>query len=74
MAAESASFIYGFTGIGLGADSGTSLALPQLVGLARATEMAFTNRPISAEEALSWGLVNQVVPDDELPEVAGELA
>lgn len=74
IAAESASFIYGFTGIGLSADSGTSLTMPLLIGLARSAEMAFTNRPVSAEEALEWGLVNQVVPDDQLMQATAELA
>ncbi len=74
VAAESASFIYGFSGIGLSADSGTSLAMPLLIGLARSAEMAFTNRPISAQQALEWGLVNQVVPDDQLMDTVGELA
>ena len=74
VAAESASFIYGFTGIGLSADTGTSAAMPQLVGLARSIEMALTNRPVTAQEALEWGLVNQVVPDDELTEAVAKLA
>jgi 2-(1,2-epoxy-1,2-dihydrophenyl)acetyl-CoA isomerase len=74
IAAESASFIYGFTGIGLSADSGTSLTMPLLIGLARSMEMAFTNEPVTAQQASDWGLVNQVVPDDELMGVAGELA
>ena len=70
IAAESASFIYGFTGIGLSADSATSLFLPIHIGLARASEMAFTNKPISAQQASVWGLVNRVVPDEQLMEVA----
>ena len=74
VAAESASFIYGFVGIGLSADSGTSLAMPLLIGLARSVEMAFTNRPITAQEALGWGLVNKVVPDDQLEQAVNELA
>ena len=74
VAAESASFIYGFVGIGLSADSGTSLAMPLLIGLARSVEMAFTNRPVTAQEALDWGLVSQVVPDDQLMDKVGELA
>jgi len=74
IAAESASFIYGFTGIGLSADSGTSLALPLLTGLARAAELAFTNRTVTAPEALEMGLVNRVVPDSELMDQARELA
>ena len=74
VAAESATFIYGFVGIGLSADSGTSLAMPLQIGLARSVEMAFTNRAVTAEEALDWGLVNQVVPDDRLEEAVAELA
>jgi 2-(1,2-epoxy-1,2-dihydrophenyl)acetyl-CoA isomerase len=74
IAGESARFVFGFTGIGLTADSGTSLTLPLLVGLARATEMAFTNEPISAEKALACGLVSRVVADSELPAAAAELA
>ena len=74
IAAESAVFIYGFVGIGLSADSGTSLAMLLLIGLARSVEMAFTNRPITGQEALEWGLVNKVVPDDQLEEAVNELA
>lgn len=74
IAAESARFVFGFTGIGLTADSGTSLSLPLLIGLSRATEMAFTNEPISAEQGLAYGLVNRVVPDAELPAAAAEMA
>jgi 2-(1,2-epoxy-1,2-dihydrophenyl)acetyl-CoA isomerase len=74
LAAESARFVFGFTGIGLTADSGTSLSLPLLVGLSRATEMAFTNEPLSAERALAYGLVNRVVPDSDLPAAVAETA
>ncbi|HKZ54313.1 MAG TPA: enoyl-CoA hydratase-related protein [Anaerolineales bacterium] len=73
LAAQSARFFFGFTGLGLAADSGTSLILPLLIGLARATEMAFTNEPLTAEQALAFGLVNRVAPDDDLPAVAAEL-
>lgn len=65
-AAQSATFYFGFTGIGLTADSGISLTLPQHVGMARAAEMAFSNRAVDAVEALSWGLVSRVLPDGEL--------
>jgi 2-(1,2-epoxy-1,2-dihydrophenyl)acetyl-CoA isomerase len=74
LAAQSASFVYGFTGIGLTADSATSRLLPLLIGLGRATEVAFTNRPISAEQALAWGLVNRVVPNEQLMPEAQALA
>lgn len=73
-AGKSASFIFGFTRIGLTADAGTSLMLPLLIGLSRAMEMAFTNQPLSAEEALEFGLVSRVVDDEELKSEVAELA
>jgi 2-(1,2-epoxy-1,2-dihydrophenyl)acetyl-CoA isomerase len=69
-----ARFIVGFLGIGLALDSAVSLFLPALIGLGRATEMAFTNVPISAQQALSWGLVNRVVPPEGLQASANEMA
>lgn len=74
LASDQARFVFGFSGIGLTTDSGTSVSLPSLIGLARASYMAFTNDPISAEQALAWGLVNQVVPADELDGAAVALA
>ncbi len=74
LAVRSARFVFGFTGIGLTADSGMSLFLPLLIGTARALELAFTNRALSATEALAWGLINQVVEDDALPAAAAETA
>lgn len=64
IAAENASFVFAFTGIGLTADSGLALTLPLFMGFGRALEMAFTNQPLSAGQALDYGLVNRVVPDD----------
>jgi 2-(1,2-epoxy-1,2-dihydrophenyl)acetyl-CoA isomerase len=74
VAADTARLVVGFSGIGLAPDSGVSLFLPLLAGLGRATEYAFTNEPISAEQALRWGLVNQVVLAGELNQLAWELA
>jgi 2-(1,2-epoxy-1,2-dihydrophenyl)acetyl-CoA isomerase len=74
VAAEAALFTVGFTGIGLVPDSAVSLLLPVMIGLGRATELSFTNQPITTVQALEWGLVNQVVPDGELAEVVGKLA
>jgi 2-(1,2-epoxy-1,2-dihydrophenyl)acetyl-CoA isomerase len=74
LAARSARFVFGFTGIGLTTDSATSLMLPLLIGLARASEVAFTNGPVSAEQALSYGLVNRVVDDADLAAEAAKLA
>jgi 2-(1,2-epoxy-1,2-dihydrophenyl)acetyl-CoA isomerase len=74
LAAHSARFVFGFTGIGLTADSATSLMLPLLIGLGRASEVSFRNSPVPAEEALELGLVNRVVNDDDLTVEAAALA
>lgn len=74
LAAERARFLFGFTGVGLTADSGVSLLLPVLVGLGRAAEMAYTNEPVTAEQALSLGLVSRVIPNQELDGAALEFA
>jgi 2-(1,2-epoxy-1,2-dihydrophenyl)acetyl-CoA isomerase len=67
IAADTARLVVGFLGIGLVPDSGVSLFLPALVGLGRAGELAFLNEPLPASQALSWGLVNRVVPAADLP-------
>lgn len=48
--------------------------LPVLVGPGRAAEMLLTGDPIDAERALTWGLVNRVVPTERLTEAASGLA
>jgi len=73
-AADTATFTVGFSRIGLVPDSGVSLLLPVLIGLGRATEFAFTNQPISADQALEWGLVNRVIPQTELESETAKLA
>lgn len=55
-----------YTSSGLSIDGGGSFALPRLVGLARAMEIMAFDRPISAVQALEWGLVTKVVPDDQI--------
>ena len=74
VASETALFTVGFSGIGLVPDSAVSLLLPAVIGLGRATEFTFTNQPITAAQASEWGMVNQVVPQDKLAEVAEKLA
>jgi 2-(1,2-epoxy-1,2-dihydrophenyl)acetyl-CoA isomerase len=74
IAAASARFVVGFLGIGLACDSAVSLFLPALIGVGRAAEFAFMNDPIEADQALEWGLINRLVPDDELQERAFEWA
>ena len=52
IASEEAQFTVGFLGVGLSLDAGVSFFLPRLIGLGRAAEYAFTNEPISAQQAL----------------------
>ncbi|MQC25873.1 MAG: 2-(1,2-epoxy-1,2-dihydrophenyl)acetyl-CoA isomerase [Chloroflexi bacterium] len=70
IAAQEARFVVGFGGIGLAPDSAVSLMLPTLIGLGRATQAAFFNEPISAAQALDWGLVNAVIAAEQLAETA----
>jgi 2-(1,2-epoxy-1,2-dihydrophenyl)acetyl-CoA isomerase len=74
VACESAYFLLAFVNIGLVPDGGSSLLLPERVGLARATEMAMLGQRIPARQALEWGLINRVTADDELDGVVDELA
>lgn len=74
IAAASAVFIQAFINVGLVPDSGSTFMLPRLVGLSRAMEIACTGRKVKAEEALQIGLVNQVVPDDQLAAATRQLA
>jgi 2-(1,2-epoxy-1,2-dihydrophenyl)acetyl-CoA isomerase len=66
IASERASIVEAFVRVGLIPDSGGTVILPLLVGLAKASELAFTGTRVSAEEALRIGLVNRVVGVDEL--------
>jgi 2-(1,2-epoxy-1,2-dihydrophenyl)acetyl-CoA isomerase len=74
VARESAYFLLAFVNIGLVPDGGSSLLLPERVGLARATEMAMLGERIPARRALEWGLVNRVTADDEFEATVDELA
>jgi len=74
IASERVSLIEIFSRIALIPDSGGTFFLPRLVGLAKALELAWTADPVEAAEALRLGLVNRVVPHDELMSVSTELA
>ncbi|GGM83710.1 enoyl-CoA hydratase [Thermopolyspora flexuosa] len=74
IAAEGARFVMAFAGVGLAPDSGVSWTLQRLAGPAVARELLLLGEQVDAERALRLGLVNRVVPGDELPTVAGELA
>lgn len=74
IAAESAKFTSAYTNSGLTPDGGSTYLLPRLIGNRRTVELLFTNRTLSAHEALAWNMVTQVVPDDQLLQVALGLA
>jgi 2-(1,2-epoxy-1,2-dihydrophenyl)acetyl-CoA isomerase len=67
-------FSLAYTGVGLTPDGSVSFLLPRIVGLRRAMELLLLNRVLGAEEALGWGLVNQVVDDADLAAEAQALA
>ncbi len=74
IAADDASFVPGFVRIGLAPDAGASWLARRALGGPRAFEWLTTGRPLSADEALAWGLVSEVVPVEELAERAIEVA
>lgn len=74
IASEKATFVEVFVRLGLVPDGGGTWLLPRLVGWGRASEMLFTGRPIDAVEAEHIGLVNRVVPHDQLESAIRELA
>ena len=60
--------------LGIIAGDGGAWLLPRIIGLSRASELAFTGDTIDAQQALDWNLVSRVVPHDRLMESARELA
>jgi 2-(1,2-epoxy-1,2-dihydrophenyl)acetyl-CoA isomerase len=67
---SSASFSLGFTGIGLALDASASYFLPRLVGRGRALEIAYSGRKINAEEAITLGLAETLLPAETFAETA----
>jgi 2-(1,2-epoxy-1,2-dihydrophenyl)acetyl-CoA isomerase len=70
VAGRGATFRGGFSGIGAAPDLGVAYALPRAVGMVRAKEILLNNRVLTADEALAYGLVGQVVEDGKLMEEA----
>lgn len=66
IAARSAKFIQVFSRIGLVPDIGSTYLLPRRIGRTRALKAMLTNDPISAEEALQWGMVTDIFADENL--------
>jgi len=71
---ESAGFNLAFAGVALSCDTGSSWTLPRLVGRAKALELLYFPRTLSAAESLDLGLATTVVPDAEFEGEVGALA
>ena len=74
IASETAKFTMAYTGAGLSPDGSSTYFLPRIIGQRRTTELMLTNRVLNSADALDWGLVNQVVPAEELMPAAEKLA
>jgi 2-(1,2-epoxy-1,2-dihydrophenyl)acetyl-CoA isomerase len=74
LAARSAKFIEVFSNIGLIPDAGGTWFLPRLVGRSRALGLALLAHRLSAEQAAAWGLIWDVVDDDDLIDQATAMA
>ncbi len=78
MLTQSATFRPYYPVVGFSPDGGWTAILPRLIGSKRTAEVLLTNRTISAEQAVQWGLANRVLADDELEnavlEIAGTIA
>jgi 2-(1,2-epoxy-1,2-dihydrophenyl)acetyl-CoA isomerase len=74
IAAESARFVPAFINIGLVPDMGGTFFTGRLLGASRAFEWMTSGLRLTATEALEWGLVSRVVPDDALAEEAAAWA
>lgn len=74
VAAESAYFLQAFVKLGVVPDAGSAYHLAARVGPARAAELTMLGERLPAAQALAWGVVTRVVPDDELAGAARALA
>ena len=74
VAADNARFLMAYANIGATADGGSTFFLPRLIGSSRAMELYLSNQPLSAEAAMSMGLVSQVFPAADFSRLAMETA
>ena len=66
IAGKNVKFTSAYTAAGLTPDGSSTFHLPRSIGKKRTMELMLTNRVLSAEEALDWGLINTVVDDDQV--------
>ena len=74
IASDKATFAESFVKVGIVPGDGGAWLLPRVVGMSKASEMAFTGDALSAQEALACGLVSRVVPHEQLMEESFKLA
>ena len=74
VAVESAVFTMAYTNAGLSPDGSSTFYMPRKIGDRRARELMLMNRVLKSDEALSWGIVNEVVPDGQALERASAIA
>ena len=72
--AEDAYFRAGFPGLGATPDLALALTLPRAIGMMRAKDVLMTNRRVSAQNALDWGIATEIAPAGKALDVAMELA
>lgn len=65
LSVESAKFVAAYTDVGLSPDGGLTYFLPRIIGVKRASEFILTSGRVGAQQALEWGMVNEVVPSNE---------
>jgi 2-(1,2-epoxy-1,2-dihydrophenyl)acetyl-CoA isomerase len=73
IASNKAKFIQSFSNVGLVPDAGGTWSLTKLIGPARAKGLAMTGQPITAQQAVDWGLIWQVAPAEKLMDDARAL-
>ena len=74
IASSNATFVSAYSKIGLTPDGSSTYFLPRIIGARRYTELVLTNRVLSANEALDWGLINKIVDFKDLKDEAHNLA
>ncbi|MFN3257819.1 MAG: enoyl-CoA hydratase/isomerase family protein [Ilumatobacter sp.] len=74
VSAESAKYTMAYTNAGVTPDGTSSYFLSRHIGLRRMLDLTLTNRVLDAATAESWGLVNRVVPDDDVDTETAALA
>ena len=74
VSSETAKYTMAYTKVGVTPDGTSSYFISRHIGVRRMMDLTLTNRVLSASEAEAWGLINRLVPDDEVDAAAAALA